>query len=259
MSTTRTARQLQVLSPGVAEIVQVGLPPGQAGDLLVRARYSGISRGTEALVFNGRVPPSQYAAMRAPFQQGDYPGPVTCGYSSVGEVEETGAGAPAALAGRTVFCLHPHQDLYRVPACRRHACAGRRAGRPRGAGGQHGNRGQHHLGRPPGARRPHRRDRRRRRRPAGGVAVPAGAGRRGHRGRRRPGARGRGQRTRAGVRSGAAAGRRRGHGHPRQRPAGRPARRAGVGRRGRHDRGGELVRHARRTPAVGRGVPCPPP
>ena len=100
----------------MAEIVQVGLPAGQAGDVLVRARYSGISRGTEALVFSGRVPPSQHEAMRAPFQQGDYPGPVTCGYSSVGEVEETGAGAPAALAGRTVFCLHPHQDLYRVPA-----------------------------------------------------------------------------------------------------------------------------------------------
>lgn len=116
MSETRTARQLQVLSPGVAEIVQVGLPAGQAGDVLVRARYSGISRGTEALVFNGQVPPSQYTAMRAPFQQGDYPGPVTCGYSSVGVVEETGAGAPAALAGQTVFCLHPHQDLYRVPA-----------------------------------------------------------------------------------------------------------------------------------------------
>ena len=96
--------------------MQVDLPAGQAGEILVRARWSGISRGTEALVFNGAVPPSEYAAMRAPFQQGDYPGPVTCGYSSVGEVVEVGAGAAAALAGRTVFCLHPHQDLYRVPA-----------------------------------------------------------------------------------------------------------------------------------------------
>ena len=116
MSNTRTARQFRILSPGAAEIVPVGLPAAQAGEVLVRTRYSGISRGTEALVFNGQVPPSQYAAMRAPFQQGDYPGPVTCGYSSVGEVEETAAGASAALAGRTVFCLHPHQDLYRVPA-----------------------------------------------------------------------------------------------------------------------------------------------
>ena len=96
--------------------MQVDLPAGQAGEVLVRARWSGISRGTEALVFNGAVPPSEYAAMRAPFQQGDYPGPVTCGYSSVGQVLEVGAGAAAGLAGRTVFCLHPHQDLYRVPA-----------------------------------------------------------------------------------------------------------------------------------------------
>ncbi|MCY4600674.1 MAG: zinc-binding alcohol dehydrogenase [Acidobacteria bacterium] len=116
MSRNHTARQFRIQSPGLAEIVQVDLPPGQAGEVLVRARYSGISRGTEALVFKGAVPPSQYQAMRAPFQQGDYPGPVTCGYSSVGEVVESGAGAEPGLAGRTVFCLHPHQDLYRVPA-----------------------------------------------------------------------------------------------------------------------------------------------
>ena len=116
MSNIRTARQFRIRSPGLAEIVPVALPAGQAGEVLVRARYSGISRGTEALVFNGAVPPSQHAAMRGPFQQGDYPGPVTCGYSSVGEVVEAAPDAPAGLAGRTVFCLHPHQDLYRVPA-----------------------------------------------------------------------------------------------------------------------------------------------
>jgi 2-desacetyl-2-hydroxyethyl bacteriochlorophyllide A dehydrogenase len=116
MFDTRSARQFRIQAPGVAEIVQIELPAGQAGEVLVRARHSGISRGTEALVFSGRVPPSQHQAMRAPFQQGDYPGPVTCGYSSVGEVIEAGAAAPAELAGRTVFCLHPHQDLYRVPA-----------------------------------------------------------------------------------------------------------------------------------------------
>ena len=116
MSNFHTARQFRIQSPGLAEIVQVDLPAGQAGEVLVRARYSGVSRGTEALVFNGEVPPSQYAAMRAPFQQGDYPGPVTCGYSSVGQVLEVGAAVAAGLAGRTVFCLHPHQDLYRMPA-----------------------------------------------------------------------------------------------------------------------------------------------
>ena len=93
--------------------MQADLPPGQAGQVLVRTVYSGVSRGTEALVFNGEVPRSQYEAMRAPFQEGEFPGPVKYGYANVGEVLPEDA--PPDLAGRTVFCLYPHQDLYRVP------------------------------------------------------------------------------------------------------------------------------------------------
>ena len=76
---------------------------------------SGISRGTETLVFRGGVPASQYAAMRAPFQDGDFPGPVKYGYLNVGVVEH----GPPELRGRTVFCLYPHQTAYVVPAARR--------------------------------------------------------------------------------------------------------------------------------------------
>ena len=78
----------------------------------MRTLRSAVSRGTETLVFGGHVPPSQYAAMRAPFQDGDFPGPVKYGYLNVGLVE----GGPARLRGRTVFCLHPHQTAYVVPA-----------------------------------------------------------------------------------------------------------------------------------------------
>jgi threonine dehydrogenase-like Zn-dependent dehydrogenase len=78
----------------------------------VRTLYSGISRGTEALVFRGEVPPGEYARMRAPFQAGTFPAPVKYGYASVGEVEE----GPEALLGRRVFCLYPHQTRYVVPA-----------------------------------------------------------------------------------------------------------------------------------------------
>ena len=78
----------------------------------MRTIYSGISRGTESLVFLGEVPASQHDAMRAPFQEGHFPGPVKYGYSSVGEVLD----GPDGLGGSTVFCLHPHQDLYCVPA-----------------------------------------------------------------------------------------------------------------------------------------------
>ncbi|MGI5520499.1 dehydrogenase [Micromonospora sp. CA-259024] len=108
----REAYACWVREPGTAEIRPVSLPAPGPDEVLVRARYSGVSRGTETLVFAGRVPADQYAAMRAPFQEGDFPGPVKYGYLSVGVVEQ----GPPELAGRTVFCLHPHQSAYVVPA-----------------------------------------------------------------------------------------------------------------------------------------------
>jgi threonine dehydrogenase-like Zn-dependent dehydrogenase len=80
--------------------------------VLVRALHSGVSRGTETIVFRGAVPPDQYSVMRAPHQEGDFPGPVKYGYLSVGIVEQ----GPMNLVGRTVFALHPHQSAYVLPA-----------------------------------------------------------------------------------------------------------------------------------------------
>ncbi|HVV57800.1 MAG TPA: zinc-binding alcohol dehydrogenase [Gaiellaceae bacterium] len=80
--------------------------------MVVRTLRSGISRGTETLVFRGGVPPEQHARMRAPFQDGDFPAPVKYGYLNVGAVEQ----GPPELSGRTVFCLYPHQTAYVVPA-----------------------------------------------------------------------------------------------------------------------------------------------
>ena len=97
--------------PGAGEIRTVPLPAPGPGEVLVRTRFSGVSRGTETLVFRGEVPPDQYATMRAPFQEGEFPAPVKYGYLSVGEV----AAGPADLLGRTVFCLYPHQTAYVVP------------------------------------------------------------------------------------------------------------------------------------------------
>lgn len=81
----------------------------------VRTLFSGISRGTEALVFRGGVPDDQRAAMRAPFQEGDFPGPVKYGYMNVGVVDHVGPGVDEAWLRRTVFSLHPHQDRFNVP------------------------------------------------------------------------------------------------------------------------------------------------
>jgi 2-desacetyl-2-hydroxyethyl bacteriochlorophyllide A dehydrogenase len=98
--------------PGRGEIRRETLAAPGKGDLLVRTLYSGISRGTETLVFRGEVPASEYIRMRAPFQMGDFPGPVKYGYVNVGEVED----GPADWRGRRVFCLYPHQTRYVVPA-----------------------------------------------------------------------------------------------------------------------------------------------
>jgi 2-desacetyl-2-hydroxyethyl bacteriochlorophyllide A dehydrogenase len=98
--------------PGRGEIRPVTLREPGPHEVLVRTMVSGISRGSESLVFQGHVPPGQYAAMRAPFQEGEFPGPVKYGYLSVGSVEQ----GPAELCGRTIFCLYPHQTAYVVPA-----------------------------------------------------------------------------------------------------------------------------------------------
>ncbi|MFJ4930023.1 zinc-binding alcohol dehydrogenase [Streptomyces sp. NPDC088736] len=108
----RSARAFWLHAPGRGEIRDVSLPEPAEGEVLVKALWSGVSRGTETLVFRGGVPHNQYETMRAPFQEGDFPGPVKYGYLSVGVVEE----GPAHLLGRTVFCLYPHQTRYVVPA-----------------------------------------------------------------------------------------------------------------------------------------------
>ncbi|MCW2784417.1 MAG: dehydrogenase [Marmoricola sp.] len=98
------------ISPGRGEIRPVSVVEPGPGEVRVRTLHSGVSRGTETLVFRGAVPVDQHAQMRAPHQDGQFPGPVKYGYLSVGLVE---AGDPALL-GRTVFCLHPHQTAYVV-------------------------------------------------------------------------------------------------------------------------------------------------
>jgi 2-desacetyl-2-hydroxyethyl bacteriochlorophyllide A dehydrogenase len=105
-----TAEAFWLRGPGVGEIRTATLPEPRSHEVLVRTLFSGVSRGTETLIFRGEVPPSQYADMRAPFQEGDFPGPVKYGYLNVGIVES------GPMAGQTVFCLYPHQTAYVVPA-----------------------------------------------------------------------------------------------------------------------------------------------
>lgn len=114
--TAADARAFWISAPGHGELRAETLPPPGQNDVVVRALFSGISRGTEALVFQGRVPAAEHQRMRAPFQAGQFPAPVKYGYASVGEVER----GPHDLEGRRVFVLYPHQTRYCVPAAAVH-------------------------------------------------------------------------------------------------------------------------------------------
>jgi NADPH:quinone reductase-like Zn-dependent oxidoreductase len=105
------SRALWFTAPEQAMLRTVSLPLLQAEDILVRALVSGISRGTESLVFKGLVPESEHARMRCPFQDGEFPFPVKYGYAMVGIIED----GPAAQIGETVLCLHPHQTRFVIP------------------------------------------------------------------------------------------------------------------------------------------------
>lgn len=107
-----TATALTYVAPGCAELRPVPLPPLGEGMAEVETLFSAISRGTERLVFQGKVPPSEHRRMRAPFQHGDFPFPVVYGYAAVGVVRA----GPSALVGCHVFALSPHQTVARLPA-----------------------------------------------------------------------------------------------------------------------------------------------
>jgi threonine dehydrogenase-like Zn-dependent dehydrogenase len=107
-----TAEALWYVAGGRAEIRPEALPPASDGSVRVQTLFSALSRGTERLIFSGKVPEAEYDRMRGPNMGGAFPFPVKYGYSVVGRVEE----GPPGLLGRTVFALHPHQTVFTIPA-----------------------------------------------------------------------------------------------------------------------------------------------
>ena len=105
------ARAIWYAAKGVVEIREEALPAPGNGQARVKTLFTGVSRGTERLVLNGAVDQQEWQRMRAPLQSGDFPFPVKYGYCATGSVEA----GPRELVGRTVFCLHPHQDVFLAP------------------------------------------------------------------------------------------------------------------------------------------------
>lgn len=109
---TQMARAFWTTAQGRGEIQELSLDAPAHNEVLVKTLFSGVSKGTESLVFRGEVPINEQQRMRAPWQSGDFSFPVKYGYINVGVVEQ----GPAELEGRHVFCLYPHQTHFVVPA-----------------------------------------------------------------------------------------------------------------------------------------------
>lgn len=114
------ARAFWTVAQGQGALREEALRAPGAEEVLVRTRFSGISRGTESLVFAGRVPVSEYERMRCPMMGGAFPFPVKYGYSAVGTVEH----GPPQMLGRSIFALAPHQDRFVAPASMVHPLPG---------------------------------------------------------------------------------------------------------------------------------------
>jgi 2-desacetyl-2-hydroxyethyl bacteriochlorophyllide A dehydrogenase len=96
------------------ELRREPLPPLGEAELRIRTLVSGLSHGTEMLVYRGQVPPD--LELDLPTLRGGFGFPIKYGYASVGRVVEVGPGVDNLAEGDLVFCLHPHQSEYVVPA-----------------------------------------------------------------------------------------------------------------------------------------------
>lgn len=98
-----TANALFHVAPRRLEMRELPAPCPGAGEVLVRTRFSGISGGTEALVYRGEVPEDLALDDTIGALRGCFRYPFQYGYACVGEVESW---------ERPVFAFQPHQDVF---------------------------------------------------------------------------------------------------------------------------------------------------
>jgi 2-desacetyl-2-hydroxyethyl bacteriochlorophyllide A dehydrogenase len=117
--TVAAARAVWFAGPRRAELRTEFLPPPADDQVQVESLYSGISHGTEMLVYRGEVDPG--LELDLPTLAGSFAYPIKYGYAAVGRVVAMGAQATHVREGDLVFALHPHQDSFNVPVGLAHA------------------------------------------------------------------------------------------------------------------------------------------
>lgn len=103
-------RVLYFTNPGEIKIRSENLPAPKADQVLVAARLSAISAGTEMLVYRDLVPRDLRIDESIPGMQKTFHYPLRYGYALVGEVVKNGENVDPNWVGRRVFCFSPHQS-----------------------------------------------------------------------------------------------------------------------------------------------------
>jgi 2-desacetyl-2-hydroxyethyl bacteriochlorophyllide A dehydrogenase len=97
------------VKPHQVEVREQQLSPLQLDQILVKNLYSGISAGTEMLVYRGQLPNDiSLDESLSAFESQIISYPLQYGYACVGRIEEVGKNVDAACMGKTVFSFHPH-------------------------------------------------------------------------------------------------------------------------------------------------------
>lgn len=107
------ARAVWFEGPRRAALREHEVPPPGPGEVRVESLYSGISSGTEMLVYRGEVSPR--LDLDLPTLEGSLALPVKYGYAVVGRVLDVGEGTGGLRRDDIVFVHHPHQSVFCVP------------------------------------------------------------------------------------------------------------------------------------------------
>jgi 2-desacetyl-2-hydroxyethyl bacteriochlorophyllide A dehydrogenase len=113
VGTELRARAVRFVAPYRVDVAETPVAEPRAGEVVVRAEFSGISGGTELLAYRGELDASVPRDEALAALAGSFEYPFTYGYSAVGTVE---ASRSDVAEGARVFAFHPHQDRFVVPA-----------------------------------------------------------------------------------------------------------------------------------------------
>jgi 2-desacetyl-2-hydroxyethyl bacteriochlorophyllide A dehydrogenase len=106
------SRRLYFVAPRTVEVRTESVAEPDANELLVETVASGISPGSELLVYRGEFPDGMAVDESIDALAGTFEYPLRYGYAAVGEVSAVGRDVDPEWVGRRVFAFAPHADRF---------------------------------------------------------------------------------------------------------------------------------------------------